>query len=493
MPKIDVTAAWKTCKSLMTQAREYNKSGYSQSKQDRNESQYFGEAQSDNNTDHVNVDAVPKEILNSIATSFRSVLDFIEMFLLQDDYAGLYGLILVDTSIDIDFNQAGLIDIKIKKHPYSITYNPFYAEQKSINEIIGYTINELIKLCYLHPVTYSKLNPENDPVKHKNLEIASSVSSTEIVYNDIRVEGASNRVKLDPKLYSRSDLNTDVGSVTSLKPVKHLESFEYYYSVADAYLPKDPPPPPTSNSNDGSSGTPIHQWEQLNNQDRENLESDIKISIKNAYNALSDKQRGYIPNSIKEQIEMLFAPPQLNWRQRLARFVGLIPSGHKKSVMRLNRMRPDRFDLRGTLPDKVVRLVIAIDTSGSMSSEDISYCLNEIFAIVKSYKTDITVIECDAEIGKIYKIKKPTDIQTSVSGRGGTSYIPVIDYINSHKFNDAVLIYFTDGYGDYTIPKPRTYRNLWVLTGGSSATLSLKNPYGDVTTLATDKKYNRRR
>ena len=41
---------------------------------------------------------------------------------------------------------------------------------------------------------------------------------------------------------------------------------------------------------------------------------------------------------------------------------------------------------------------------------------------------------------------------------------------------DALLIYFTDGYGETTIPKPKTYRNIWVLT--ESDYLSVENPYG---------------
>jgi predicted metal-dependent peptidase len=44
------------------------------------------------------------------------------------------------------------------------------------------------------------------------------------------------------------------------------------------------------------------------------------------------------------------------------------------------------------------------------------------------------------------------------------------------------LIYFTDGYGENTIPKPRTYRNIWVVFDDARH-LSLKEPYGIVLTL----------
>src|SRR5574344_2349297 len=126
------------------------------------------------------------------------------------------------------------------------------------------------------------------------------------------------------------------------------------------------------------------------------------------------------------------------------------------------------------------------------------FCLAEFiragrfcWGMLKNYKTDITVIECDTEIGKVYQPRTLKQITTKVTGRGGTSYIPVIEYINAHKYRDAVMIYFTDGYGDSRIPKPKTYRNLWVVLRDKN-NLSLSNPYGEVKTLMGDEDYKNR-
>ena len=86
----------------------------------------------------------------------------------------------------------------------------------------------------------------------------------------------------------------------------------------------------------------------------------------------------------------------------------------------------------------------------------------------------------------------------------GTSFVPAIEYINgtgefhnnkkypnAGKYRDALTVYFTDGYGDYEIPKPRTYRNLWVVMQDAKC-LSLKEPYGDVKSITTDPTYKRR-
>ena len=151
--------------------------------------------------------------------------------------------------------------------------------------------------------------------------------------------------------------------------------------------------------------------------------------------------------------------------------------------MRLNRRQPERFDLSGSVDDKVLKIVVAIDTSASVDDNMIGQIFNEIFAILAKRKHDITVIECDAEVRRVYKAKTPADIKKKVTGRGGTRFSPVIDHINKDKYyRDALLIYFTDGYGEIEIPKPRTYRNIWVVIGDSRH-LSVKEPYGAVLTL----------
>ena len=63
-------------------------------------------------------------------------------------------------------------------------------------------------------------------------------------------------------------------------------------------------------------------------------------------------------------------------------------------------------------------------------------------------------------------------------------------YPMAGKYRDALLVYFTDGYGDYEIPKPKTYRNLWVVLHDVK-NLSLKNPYGDVKSLSMDADYKK--
>lgn len=183
------------------------------------------------------------------------------------------------------------------------------------------------------------------------------------------------------------------------------------------------------------------------------------------------------------QVEKLNEPPVLSWQKILKKYVGTITANKRKTKMRLNRRQPNRFDLSGAMDDKVLKIVVAIDTSGSVDDDMIAKIFSEIFAILAKRKHDITVIECDAAVRRVYKAKTPADIKMKVAGRGGTWFSPVIEYINKDKyFRDALLIYFTDGYGESEIPKPRTYRNMWVVMKDARH-LSVKEPYGAVLSL----------
>ena len=147
--------------------------------------------------------------------------------------------------------------------------------------------------------------------------------------------------------------------------------------------------------------------------------------------------------------------------------------------MRLNRRQPERYDLSGKMEDKTLKIVVAIDTSGSVSDSMLSRIFNEIFDILGKRKYELTVIECDADVQRVYKAARREDVKMKVVGRGGTFFTPVIEYINKDKyFRDALLIYFTDGGGEESIPRPLTYRNMWVVLGGDD--LSLEEPYGIV-------------
>ena len=228
-----------------------------------------------------------------------------------------------------------------------------------------------------------------------------------------------------------------------------------------------------------------HEWLASEGTDQmvdvdQMLAEATKELVNEANQIMGSEARGMMPARFSSQVKRLNRPAELNWQSILKKYVGAVAAEKQKTRARLNRRQPRRYDLSGSREGKMLRIVVAIDTSASMGDDAIRKIFNEIFAIVSRKRFELTVIECDASIQCVYELKSPNDLLDHVNGRGGTAFTPVINYINENRrFRDALLVYFTDGFGESRIPKPLTYRNLWVVLGNPE-NLSVKRPYGAV-------------
>jgi predicted metal-dependent peptidase len=113
-------------------------------------------------------------------------------------------------------------------------------------------------------------------------------------------------------------------------------------------------------------------------------------------------------------------------------------------------------------------VLLAIDTSGSVSDTELKEFMNEIFHIYKT-GVDITIIQCDTKINSIEPYKGKNDL--NIVGRGGTEFDPVLEYYDANIRKYTSLIYFTDG-ECYTRIKPKG-KILWVLSERSSMNTDL--------------------
>ena len=129
-----------------------------------------------------------------------------------------------------------------------------------------------------------------------------------------------------------------------------------------------------------------------------------------------------------------------------------------------------------------IDVYLAIDTSGSISPPELEEFLGEIVGIVNSFKSvNLSVIVCDCAIQGVYDIKhaskKDVIDKIKLEGGGGTSHIPVFDWLKENKPQAKLLIAFTDGYTDF--PDDPHINTLWVLAGSCRA--SKKHfPFGKV-------------
>lgn len=176
-----------------------------------------------------------------------------------------------------------------------------------------------------------------------------------------------------------------------------------------------------------------------------------------------EKQRGTLPENIKKIVEQ-FQSSKLNWREILAQYLTACFGGSRCWLP------PNRRYIAGGLylprcRDIRLQAVLAIDTSSSVS-DDLELFAAELLALLNSFgKYELTVICCDAEIQSVETYTQDFPFSSrniQFQGGGGTSFIPVFQYVQNKLPGTQILIYFTDGYGD--IPEKPYFQVLWAIT-----------------------------
>lgn len=214
----------------------------------------------------------------------------------------------------------------------------------------------------------------------------------------------------------------------------------------------------------------------------------------------STKMKGDKFGNLKSKLEGLYKVTS-NWKKELRRIVGHAISPDEKRQAYANKnilISQDR--IARTDKDKYDHLdymMAWIDSSGSMTDDQLKQCLSEVYAIALAKKPiKLVVIQCDT---KIQEIKEYTDLKTlkkdmihaTVKGRGGTELKPCWDLLNNdpkYKRRPAELVMvFTDGYLTQYKRNPRNMRNLcWVILDNPSWNLQYKDINTKVVHINTD-------
>ena len=210
-------------------------------------------------------------------------------------------------------------------------------------------------------------------------------------------------------------------------------------------------------------------WEEFENM----TEAEHKLIERQLQKVLSDakeqtiKKRGNVPGEIEGVIIIEnIVPPKFDWRGFIRRFTGV---STKVFTKKIRRKENKRFDANPGLKVKMRQhMLLAIDTSGSVSDNELKEFMSEMHHIYKC-GVDITIVQCDTRINSIEPYKGKFEM--TVIGRGGTEFDPVLNYFNENLKKYTSLVYFTDGECDTSVrPKGNI---LWVLSEQSSMNDSL--------------------
>lgn len=314
----------------------------------------------------------------------------------------------------------------------------------------------------INPEYFDGLNEDKRKglIKHEILHISFGHLTMRDFYSDKKLFNIA--ADLEINQYISSNCLPDGGLLLSNFPelnLKEREGTKYYYDkLLDAQKQGTSPSLDKLLGDMNGESQYCHkswdEFDELPDSEKKLIEKQIEHQIKEVAQQ-TERRKGNIPGELYELIQRLLhvPPPKFDWKGYLKRFVGRSSVVYTK---KLRRKYNKRYSENPGLKIKTKNHVcVGVDTSGSVSSDELVEFMNEITHMHKTGHK-ITVVQCDTEITSIEDFNPKKDWQ--IKGRGGTEFQPVIDHYN--KSNYTALIYLTDGeaYAPENCPK----NTLWV-------------------------------
>ncbi len=213
-----------------------------------------------------------------------------------------------------------------------------------------------------------------------------------------------------------------------------------------------------------------HDWESGEGMSQEEIEQigkDINQAIRQGQ-LMAGKLGGNQSRALGSLIE-----PKVDWREQLREFVSSTAVGKDISTwQRVNRrwLQHDMY-MPSTITENVGRIVVAIDTSGSIGTAELSKFLSEVQGIcvnTKPEKVDLLYWDTDVAAHEVYTQEQLDKLTSSTkpAGGGGTDVACVAKYLKDNQIRPECVIVLTDGYiygdwGTWNAPV------LWTIVGGN--------------------------
>ena len=221
----------------------------------------------------------------------------------------------------------------------------------------------------------------------------------------------------------------------------------------------------------GGEGFDAHDWDgakELSEQERKELEREIDQGLRQGL--MAAKKAGHGAGDLDRLVGDMLTPT-VDWREQLREFVKSICNAKDTSSWRrVNRRFLSGDTYMPTLVgERVGRIVVGVDTSGSISGADITRFLSEVKAItdeVHPEKIDLLYWDASVSGHEEYDEGNMSTLVESTKPRGGGGTDPraVMNYVNNRNMQPECIVMLTDGaisdWGtEWTAPV------LWAITG----------------------------
>jgi predicted metal-dependent peptidase len=199
---------------------------------------------------------------------------------------------------------------------------------------------------------------------------------------------------------------------------------------------------------------------------------------------------GKLPATL-EKIFEAFLKPKVDWTDHIRALFARGVGGDTYDYRQLDRRLITRsIGAPGRTGHGARKIAIGMDSSGSIYA--VPQLIERFFAeaggILEDLRPEeVIVVWCDAQVQRIDRMEDESDLQEAfykgAVGGGGTSFIPVFDWLKENDLEEEIdaLVYLTDGDGSFPDHAP-SYPVIW----GDISHDKTKYPFGDVVDIPSD-------
>ena len=300
----------------------------------------------------------------------------------------------------------------------NMVYNEEWIEGLELIDVVKVLKHECGHILQEHIIRAKQIGVVNAEL-HKRFNIATDITiNTHDLVPTVEKIGGVTLSSLNTMLKKIVDeANTKDNGKRTFDPLLDGQIAEYYYNKINEFAEKNSDSLPQSGMGETMDDHSI--WDK--SEGNEEMQKEVaKQAVNEAVKSVGGI--GNVPGSIASLVEQL-NKNQVNWKQQLRQFfVNTLKSTRTPTRKRRNR----RYGILqpGNKKKPELHLGLCVDTSGSVSDEELSMFWVEMSAI-HSCGVKITVIEADCIVQNVYEFESGKT--PNFKGRGGTAYSPAIE------------------------------------------------------------------
>ena len=365
-----------------------------------------------------------------------------------NDY-GFYGLLLMHMKFKLDLNcDTAYTD------GYVIAFSPEFLDKLTNREVDFILMHEILHVALKHCFRGTKLNNFLFNVACDIVVNSNILKSHDMDINSICVAGYES-MHLAPN--GKEGYEYTAEEVYNMFKAKSKKSNLVISSVGDG----------DGLGNYRGNYRPIDSHDHWVIEDAQRDIDEWNQRLLNAAETVSNRGKGNVPLGLEREIDLM-KDSSINWRELLSEFLSFEINDYSFNPPDKRYsddfFLPDYNDIEEVLD---INVLIEVDTSGSISKDDLTCALSEVKGLIDESNGRLKgyLGFYDSEIYDVIPLEDIDISKVKPVGGGGTSVIDVFKNLDNLTRNmddkvDAIII-ITDGEDEF--PKEEVRKNIPVL------------------------------